>query len=81
MSPPSTDAQRFEALYRAHYAPRPGHEGPAGQDFKATVGVVGCGLHGVWAARCLAAAEESHDTKDIGYATYFVGWAARAGVV
>jgi tetratricopeptide (TPR) repeat protein len=25
--------------------------------------------------RALAAAEESHDTKDIGYATYFVGWA------
>jgi 5'-3' exonuclease len=27
-------------LYRAHYAPRPGYEGPKGQDLKATVGVV-----------------------------------------
>jgi 5'-3' exonuclease len=27
-------------LYRAHYSPRPGHEGPTGQDLKATVGVV-----------------------------------------
>jgi 5'-3' exonuclease len=27
-------------LYRAHYAPRPGHVTPAGQDAKATVGVV-----------------------------------------
>jgi 5'-3' exonuclease len=27
-------------LYRAHYAPRPGHVGPTGQDLKATVGVV-----------------------------------------
>jgi 5'-3' exonuclease len=27
-------------LYRAHYAPRPGHESPSGQDLKATVGVV-----------------------------------------
>jgi 5'-3' exonuclease len=27
-------------LYRAHYSPRPGHEGPKGQDLKATVGVV-----------------------------------------
>ena len=27
-------------LYRAHYSPRPGHESPAGQDLKATVGVV-----------------------------------------
>jgi 5'-3' exonuclease len=27
-------------LYRAHYAPRPGHAGPTGQDLKATVGVV-----------------------------------------
>jgi hypothetical protein len=26
--------------------------------------------------RALAAAQESHDTKDIGYATYFVGWAS-----
>ncbi len=25
--------------------------------------------------RALAAAEESHDAKDIGYATYFIGWA------
>ncbi len=25
--------------------------------------------------RALAAAEESHDTKDVGYATYFVAWA------
>jgi len=27
-------------LYRAHFAPRPGHESPAGRDLKATVGVV-----------------------------------------
>ena len=27
-------------LYRAHFAPRPGHQGPTGQDLKATVGVV-----------------------------------------
>jgi 5'-3' exonuclease len=27
-------------LYRAHYAPRPGHASPTGQDLKATVGVV-----------------------------------------
>jgi 5'-3' exonuclease len=27
-------------LYRAHFSPRPGHESPAGQDLKATVGVV-----------------------------------------
>jgi 5'-3' exonuclease len=27
-------------LYRAHFSPRPGHEGPNGQDLKATVGVV-----------------------------------------
>jgi 5'-3' exonuclease len=27
-------------LFRAHYAPRPGHTGPQGQDLKATVGVV-----------------------------------------
>lgn len=27
-------------LYRAHFSPRPGHEGPDGQDLKATVGVV-----------------------------------------
>ncbi|HEX4404829.1 MAG TPA: 5'-3' exonuclease H3TH domain-containing protein [Polyangia bacterium] len=27
-------------LYRAHYAPRPGHASPEGQDLKATVGVV-----------------------------------------
>jgi 5'-3' exonuclease len=27
-------------LYRAHYSPRPGHDGPNGQDLKATVGVV-----------------------------------------
>jgi 5'-3' exonuclease len=27
-------------LYRAHYAPRPGHTSPAGHDLKATVGVV-----------------------------------------
>lgn len=27
-------------LYRAHYAPRPGHRDPAGRDAKATVGVV-----------------------------------------
>ena len=26
-------------LYRAHYAPRPGHNAPAGWDAKATVGV------------------------------------------
>src|SRR5882757_4265926 len=28
-------------LYRAHYAPRPGHAAPSGEDAKATVGVVG----------------------------------------
>ncbi|HKQ70729.1 MAG TPA: 5'-3' exonuclease H3TH domain-containing protein [Polyangiaceae bacterium] len=28
-------------LYRAHFAPRPGHASPAGVDVKATVGVVG----------------------------------------
>jgi len=27
-------------LYRAHYAPRPGHTAPSGKDAKATVGVV-----------------------------------------
>jgi 5'-3' exonuclease len=27
-------------LYRAHYAPRPGHRGPSGKDAKATVGIV-----------------------------------------
>ena len=27
-------------LFRAHYAPRPGHASPSGQDLKATVGVV-----------------------------------------
>ncbi|MFI5352354.1 MAG: flap endonuclease, partial [Candidatus Binatales bacterium] len=27
-------------LYRAHYAPRPGHHAPSGRDAKATVGVV-----------------------------------------
>jgi len=27
-------------LYRAHYAPRPGHSAPSGEDAKATVGVV-----------------------------------------
>jgi 5'-3' exonuclease len=27
-------------LFRAHYSPRPGHESPAGEDRKATVGVV-----------------------------------------
>ena len=27
-------------LYRAHFAPRPGHESPTGRDLKATVGVV-----------------------------------------
>ena len=27
-------------LYRAHFSPRPGHQGPTGQDLKATVGVV-----------------------------------------
>ncbi len=32
-------------LYRAHYAPRPGHEGPKGQDLKATVGVVASMLY------------------------------------
>jgi len=28
-------------LFRAHYSKRPGHEGPDGQDLKATLGVVG----------------------------------------
>src|SRR5690348_8903111 len=28
-------------LFRAHYAPRPGHTTPDGRDAKATVGVVG----------------------------------------
>src|SRR5512135_1142652 len=27
-------------LYRAHYAPRPGHRAPSGNDAKATVGIV-----------------------------------------
>ena len=27
-------------LYRAHYAPRPGHYSPSGSDAKATVGIV-----------------------------------------
>ncbi len=28
-------------LYRAHFAPRPGHAGPGGEDLKATVGMLG----------------------------------------
>jgi len=48
-------------LYRAHFAPRPGHTTPDGRDFKATVGVV-AGLIGL-----LEEAEEAVSHLAIGF--------------
>ncbi|HVD56341.1 MAG TPA: ornithine cyclodeaminase family protein [Thermoleophilaceae bacterium] len=51
-----------------------------GREDAKTVGVVGCGLHGAWAARCLAAAEYGpgvcfdHDPEAAGRLAGELGW-------